>query len=204
MKLERKAGDFTEPGVRAWGRHVEMPLVDPETMAWLVRHVRESIGETELASLLDVEFRELGPLRRCQHVDTFVQATGAAYSFFSPDEPARLVRRLLKRLDGGEAASTRSLPLPVAARERDVPLAGLISAILDGRLRVAGTSPKALGLSRIRIDADAAATLNLLRWQIERERERERERSGRSYRSRRISPARLGVSSFLGYHPPLL
>ncbi|ESZ11020.1 hypothetical protein NKH89_13275 [Mesorhizobium sp. M0923] len=76
------------------------------------------------------------------------------------------MRRLLKRFDGGEAASTRSLSLPIAARELDVPVAGLISAILDGRLRVAGTSPKALGLSRIRIDADAAATLTLLRWQI--------------------------------------
>lgn len=152
-----------------WGRHVEMPRVDPETMAWLVRNVGGSIGDSELASLLDVEFRELGPLRRCQHVETFVQATGAAYSFFSPDEAGRLVRRLSKFWKGRHASGTMALGLPGAARELNTPVAGLVSAILDGWLKVSGIAPAARGLSQVLVDVEKAAALSLARWEDHRE-----------------------------------
>jgi hypothetical protein len=150
---------------KAWSKHVEMPRVDPETMAWLVRHVYGSIGEGELASLLDVEFREISPLRSSGHIGTFVQATGAAYSFFSPDEADRLVRRLSKFWKGRHASCTAVLGLPKVARELDTPVTGLVSAILDRRLEVSGIAPEARGLSQILVDVEKATALSLTRWE---------------------------------------
>ncbi|WP_189521373.1 TniQ family protein [Mesorhizobium sp. M1B.F.Ca.ET.045.04.1.1] len=149
---------------KAWNQPVGMERIDPETMAWLVRHVGGRIGEEHVAAELDVAYRELTPLRRDGLIDTFVRATGAVYGFFSPDEPDRLVRKLLKLRDGDFATDARTMPMPVAARELNVPVAKLINAIFEGRLRVAGTSKRATGLSRIRIDLDAAAELSLPSW----------------------------------------
>ncbi len=142
-----------------------MERIDPETMAWLVRHVGGRIQDGLVAAELDIAYRELSPLRRDGLVDTFVQTTGSVYNFFSPDEPAKLVRRLLKLWDGGATATARPVPLPDAARELDVPVASLVGAIVDGRLRVAGMSSNAIGLSRILVDFGAAAGLNLPQWE---------------------------------------
>jgi hypothetical protein len=150
---------------KAWAAYVDVPRIDPETMAWLVKHVGGRIEECGLATALDVVFRELSPLRRSGLIETFVQTTGAIYGFFSPVEADRLVRKLLKRFDGGASATKRSLALPIADRELDVPAAELVVAVLDGRLAVVGTSPEARGLSRIHVDIDAAAGLNLPRWE---------------------------------------
>lgn len=133
---------------KAWGWHVEMPRVDPETMAWLVRHVGGRIQDEHVADSLAIAFRELTPLRRQGLVDTFVQTTGAVYSFFSPDEAGRLVRRLLKSWNGRDVKGTRTVPLPGAVKELDVPVVRLVSAILDGSLDVSRVAPLRHEVSR--------------------------------------------------------
>lgn len=147
-------------------RPLGMERIDPETMAWLVHHVGGRVHDVHVAAELGVPPKELTPLRREGLVDTFVRAQGVVYDFFSPDESARLVRRLLKSWDGGAETTARPVPLPDAARKLDVPVASLVGAVLDGRLRVSRTCSGATGLSRIRIDVDAAAALSLPRWEI--------------------------------------
>lgn len=150
---------------KAWDRHLGMPRVDPETMAWLVCHVGGRIHDEHLAEKLGVAFMELAALRREGLVDTFVQTTGAVYSFFSPDEADRLVRRLLRFWNGREGHGRRTDPLPGAALELDVPVAGLVSAILDGRLDVSGIAPGSRGLSQVLVDVQSAAALSMPRWE---------------------------------------
>lgn len=149
---------------KAWARPSGMSRVDPETTAWLVRNVGGRLESGQLADELDIQLREFAQLRRRGFIDTFVQATGAIYSFFSPDEPDRLVRNLLRFQDDGGVAGARAVPMPVAASELDVPIAELVDAIIGGRLRVVGTASSAIGLSRILVDAEVASRLNLPRW----------------------------------------
>ena len=140
--------------------------IDPETMAWLVRHVGSRVKDDQVAGLLDIPLKEIIPLGRAGFVRRFVDVPGYVYDFYSPLERHRFMHRVIEQAGETRGADSRFTPLPHAARELDVPVAELVREILEGRLESwANGSARALGLSRVLVDIEAAAGLRLARWE---------------------------------------
>jgi len=135
--------------------------VDPVTMAWLRHHVGGRRDGRGLAAELDVSAREIPALRQEGLVKPVVNATGVALHFYSPDESGRLIARIaaVSRKDGNGAGLR---PLPAVSRSLGVPVAGLVRAALDGRLR-AVKSGDGIGLSSFLVDVEESASLASLR-----------------------------------------
>lgn len=136
--------------------------IDPETMAWLVRHVGSRIKADQLAASLDIPPKEMTPLRTAGFVRRFADLQGFAYDFFSPSESYRFMNRLLKRAGETRHPDDRFVPLPQAAQELEVPVAELVREMLEGRLHPWRNGwVRAGGLSQILVDMQAACGLAL-------------------------------------------
>ena len=139
--------------------------IDPETMAWLVRHVGSRIEADQLAASLDILPREMTPLRQAGFVQKFVELQGFVYDFFSPLESCRFMDRVLERAGETLQPDDRFVPLRQAAQELDVPVAELVREVLEGRLQATKNGWKRSGgLSRFLVDMEAASALELGRW----------------------------------------
>jgi hypothetical protein len=139
--------------------------IDPETMAWLVRHVGSRIKADQLAASLDIPAKEMTPLRQAGFVRRFVELQGFVYDFFSPSESYRFMERVLERAGETRPPDDRLVPLPQAAQELGVPVAALVREILEGRLRAAKNGwMRSGGLSRVLVDMEVARELELTRW----------------------------------------
>lgn len=135
--------------------------VDPVTVAWLRHHVGNRRNASELAEELDVSVRDVFLLRREGLVKPFVEGTGTVFQFFSPDESGRLIARItaVSRKDGN-GAGLRSLT--AVSRSLGVPVAGLVRAVLEGKLCVV-KSGDGIGLSGVLVDVEESASLASLR-----------------------------------------
>ncbi|MGB3501068.1 MAG: TniQ family protein [Mesorhizobium sp.] len=138
--------------------------VDPVTLAWLRHHVGNRMNTKQIAEELDITVREIFPLRQEGYIKPFVEAAGTMSLFFSPDEPKRLMNLIASRCLAENGIAENTHPLPAASRSIGVPVSGLVSSIMDGKLRLAGVSRDGVGLSKFLVVTREAASLGLPGW----------------------------------------